>query len=152
VSVAGAVATLLLVPAVASMSVVVHELGPFDTPFQPRARTALIRRQMSRVPDLTRIERSRRGARYLLAAYPAGLASRFIFHGGHSALPIGGLSGAFPEPSLAKLRAKVANGEFHLVLAVPADDDRYAWIASRCSFRGRVEAAEVYYCRPEDAQ
>jgi hypothetical protein len=116
------------------------------------ARTAYLRSQLGRVPDVGRLERFRDGAPYLLAAHPGGLAARFIFHSGQKVLPIGGFAGAAPVPSLATLQAQVANGEFHLVVTLPTGDPRYAWIASRCSARGQVDRAEIYYCRPADAQ
>jgi 4-amino-4-deoxy-L-arabinose transferase-like glycosyltransferase len=145
-------AALLLVPASASVTVVFHRLGPFDTPFQPAARTVYLRSQLGRVPDVGRLERVRDGASYLLAAHPGGLAARFIFASGQKVLPIGGFAGSSPVPSLEKLKEQIAGGEFHLVVTLPTGDPRYAWIATHCSARGQSERAEIYYCRPADAQ
>jgi hypothetical protein len=46
----------------------------------------------------------------------------------------------------------IARGDFHTVITMPSDDPRYAWIASRCSFRRRLEKGELYVCRPADAE
>ena len=86
------------------------------------------------------------------ATSSAVLTGRFIFASGEKVLPIGGFAGSAPVPSLARLEEQVANGEFHLVVALPTGDPRYAWIALHCAARGRIERAEIYYCRPADAQ
>lgn len=150
-SMAFAAGAVLLAPAAASVSIVVHRMGPFDTPFQPRPTTESNRSRNDRVPDIRGLEQMRLGAPYLLAAQPGGLASRFILQG-QRVVPIGGLSGIIPEPSLARLTSMIARGDFHAVITMPSDDSRYAWIASRCSFRRRLERAELYYCRPGDAE
>jgi 4-amino-4-deoxy-L-arabinose transferase-like glycosyltransferase len=146
-----AAATLLLVPITASASIVAHRMGPFDTPFQPRSTTESNRAGMTRVPDLARLAGLSARSPYLLAAQPAGLSSRFVFYGGHRVVPIGGLAGNSPEPTVEKLAGMVANGDFHLVIAVPSADARYAWISSHCALTRRHSRTEWYYCRPSDA-
>lgn len=135
---AGAVgAVTLLVPVVASASVVADNLGPFDTPFQPAIVTAFTRGffgaplQVRSV--LPRLEAARNGAPDLMATQTSVLAAPFIFATGQEVLPIGGYTGTIPEPSVAALRSMVAAGRFHLVLtAAHSHDPRVLWIAHDC--------------------
>jgi hypothetical protein len=144
-----AAVAVLVVPVVATSSIVAYRMGPFDTPYEPRSVVESNRAQNARVPDLERF--SGIGGRYLLAAQPASLAARFVFLGGHRVVPIGGFTGSHPEPSVAKLAGLVANGEVHLVIAVPSADPRYQWITAHCALRRRFSRAELYSCRRTDA-
>ena len=75
-----------------------------------------------------------------------------MFHGGHAIVPIGGLAGNLPKPSVEKLAAILERGDFRIVLAVPSADARYAWITSRCTLRRRFVRAELYECGPPRAR
>jgi 4-amino-4-deoxy-L-arabinose transferase-like glycosyltransferase len=129
--------TLLAVPVVASASIPLHRLGPFDTPFQPVAVTAGTRSFFG-VTTATKeliptLERVRRGARYLMATETSALAAPFIFVTGQEVLPIGGYTGTIPAPTLDSIRSLVRSRRFHLVLQSPtATDPRFVWIANHC--------------------
>jgi len=134
---AAVVGATLLVPAVASASVVTNTLGPFDTPFQPVKTTNFTRAFFSApikaLSTLPRIESVRNGAPDLMATQTSVLASTFIYATGQEVLPIGGFTGDIPAPSVRALASLVAAGEFHLVLtAARSQDPRVAWIARHC--------------------
>jgi hypothetical protein len=155
------VAAVLLVPAVASVSVAVLRLGPFDTPFQPEAVTARSRAVLTRalekakdIPQKVERLRARDGTPYLMAMQPGVLASSYIFHGGEKVLPIGGFTGRIPEPNLPRLQSQIARGEFHLVITAPSDDPRHLWIVTHCRPVPPYKTARglaVHYCVPSDA-
>jgi hypothetical protein len=137
VSLAASVVAVMLVPAVASVSVAAERLGPFDTPFQPVAVTTGVRAFFGATAAaarlLPRLEQVRRGAPFLMATQTSALAAPFIFVSGQEVLPIGGYTGTIPEPSLAALTSMVHSGAFHLVLQSPsATDPRLVWIARHC--------------------
>lgn len=131
------VAAIILVPLVASVSVVANRLGPFDTPFQPRAVTAFTRSffgaPLKLSSTLRAIQAVRNGAPDLMATQTSVLAAPFIFATGQEVLPIGGYTGTIPEPSVTMLRSMVDTGTFHLVLtASHSQDPRAVWIARHC--------------------
>jgi 4-amino-4-deoxy-L-arabinose transferase-like glycosyltransferase len=149
-------AALLLVPAVASASVVAEGLGPFDTPFQPAGVTRFVRAVFAPQPSppaLAAIESARRGAPYLMAAQTSAVAAPYIYATGEEVLPLGGYTGIIPAPSIASTRAKIATGDFHLALiASPGATPGARYIARHCL---RVPSAskasiaprlKVYYC------
>jgi hypothetical protein len=151
---------LLLVPLVASESIVTNTLGPFDTPFQATATTrftqsffALPLQPISTLPTL---EKARGGAPDLIATQTSLLAASFIYATGQEVLPIGGFTGGIPEPTVRKLAALVAAGAFHIVLAgVNTKDPRIAWVAHHClkvpanaTSSDTALAVGVYYCTP----
>ncbi len=130
-------AAMVLVPAVATASVVANTLGAFDTPFQPTAVTAFTRAffgaPLQAASTLPQIEGARNGAPDLMATETSVLAAPFIYATGQEVLPIGGYTGTTPSPTVANLRKMVALGRFHLVLAVHAStDSRITWIATHC--------------------
>jgi 4-amino-4-deoxy-L-arabinose transferase-like glycosyltransferase len=152
---ASSAAAVLVVPAVASASIVVNQLGPFDTPFQPEATTIAIRDMLVTTPatvrsSLPRVQSVRNGAPILLAAQPGVIAAEFMLGSGDEVLPIGGFTGAMPEPTLQELQSRILKGEFHLVITGRSPDPRYAWISTHCLALSPGRAPEVYYCQPSD--
>jgi 4-amino-4-deoxy-L-arabinose transferase-like glycosyltransferase len=158
------VVSLVLVPLAASAWITADALGPFDTPFQPAAVTAFTKVFFSPTRNtvgLAKIRAARNGAPDLFAAQTSALAAPYIFSTGDEVLPIGGFTGTIPEPTVTRVRALVASGAFHLVLAGSSvTDPRIAWIAGHCqplgapSGRGVVPGAApvlAYFCQPSDA-
>ncbi len=150
-------AALLLIPAVASASVVAQSLGPFDTPFQPQFVTTVVRNVFAPQPSppgLATIESVRRGAPYLMAAQTSAVAAPYIYATGEEVLPLGGYTGTTPSPSAARTRAMIAQGLFHLVLiASPGAIPSTELIAARCLAvppkRGQPAVlikVSIYYC------
>ena len=160
-SLAGSLAAILLVPAMASASIASNRLGPFDTPFQPVVVTHAIRAffgvTASAATLLPQLEQARRGAPFLMATQTSALAAPFIFDSGQEVLPIGGFTGTIPEPSLPAIKSMVREGKFHLVLQAPSTTDpRLTWIARHCiSVRQPTGTSipvpnryAIYYCLP----
>jgi 4-amino-4-deoxy-L-arabinose transferase-like glycosyltransferase len=153
-----AAAAILAVPAVASASVVTNSLGPFDTPFESTAASAVARalggvaaRTEALLPPL---ERARGLQPDLMATQTSAVAAPFIYDSGQEVVPIGGFSDTASQPSLAGLRAMIAHGEFHLVIQAPTvSDPRLVWVSEHC-FPLPVGAAQgspgprfaIYYC------
>jgi hypothetical protein len=152
----------ILVPAVASESVVASTLGPFDTPFQPPGVTHFTRNffgaPLQAISSLPALEQAQAGAPDLIATQTSVLAAPFIFATGQEVLPIGGYTGRIPEPTVSRMAALVAAGAFHLVIAVAGSSDpRVEWVAHHClKLRTPPDAApsgvvldvDVYYCTP----
>jgi len=129
--------SVALVPTVASASVAASRLGPFDTPFQPRAVTVGVRAFFGVLGSteqlLPQLERARNGAPFLMATQTSAVAAPFIFDSGQEVLPIGGFTGTIPEPTLPAIEALVRSGSFHLVIQSPSPTDaRFRWIARHC--------------------
>jgi 4-amino-4-deoxy-L-arabinose transferase-like glycosyltransferase len=156
---ATATMAVLVVPAVASASVVSNRLGPFDTPFQTRAVTYDTHEFFEAPAAVSRLlpllEEVRQGARYLMAVQSAALASPFIYDTGQEVLPIGGFTGTIPEPTLETLDSMIDVGDFHLVLqSSTTTDPRLIWIARNCvQVGGRAASSSssfpglaVHYC------
>ena len=80
------------------------------------------------------------GAPYVMAAQTAVLPSVIIYDSGLEALPIGGLTGTIPSPTLSQLQADIRAGRFHLVWIATTDDPRLKWIATHCT-----RASKRYY-------
>jgi hypothetical protein len=156
-AVAAGLVAVLLVPAVASVQMVLRHEGAFDTPFEPAAQRAGIDALFVQTPAQVRLtipqlEAGRNGARYLLVTQTAAVASVFIEDSGQEALPIGGFTGEAPSPTLAQLKADIRVGRFHLVLAGPSADPRLRWIAAHCRrLPFSAGALNNYYCTPPDA-
>jgi 4-amino-4-deoxy-L-arabinose transferase-like glycosyltransferase len=152
-----AVVAVVAVPALASASVVGNALGPFDTPFESAAASALARtlgqvgtRTEALLPPL---ERAQGLQPDLMATQTAAVAAPFIYDSGQEVVPIGGFSGTTPQPSLASLQAMIARGDFHLVIQAPTvSDPRLVWVAQHCFALPSAAAASgglrfaVYYC------
>jgi len=159
-AVALAAVAVVAVPAAASASVVANALGPFDTPFESPAAFTFAR-ALGRIATQSKallqpLERAKGLQPDLAATQTSALAAPFIYGSGQEVLPIGGFTGTIPEPSLASLKAMVANGDFHLVIqARGASDPRLVWIAGHCiplntGTSGSSAAIKlrfaVYYC------
>jgi 4-amino-4-deoxy-L-arabinose transferase-like glycosyltransferase len=134
---ATAIAATLLVPAAASASLVVGRRGPFDTPYQPAAVTAVTQGLAGAAihlpPSLiATFELAGQGERYPLAMYTALLAAPLIYATGWEVLPIGGFEGTYPPPTLAQLRHLIATGELSLVASPATADSRIRWVDAHC--------------------
>ncbi|MGH8988895.1 MAG: hypothetical protein ACRDXC_09930, partial [Acidimicrobiales bacterium] len=152
----------VLVPAVASATIVANNLGAFDTPFQPVAATrfldAFFGAPLDVVALVPRLEKVRKGAPYLMAVQSSVLASAFVFATGQEVLPLGGYTGTQPEPPLRELAHMVARGDFHLVLAPGGSRlPQVVWISRHCLGLRTTEATSVlgplraFYCEPSSA-
>ncbi|TCK19896.1 glycosyltransferase family 39 protein [Pseudonocardia endophytica] len=152
-----AVVAVLLAPAVASATVVARDEGALDVPFEPARATTAIRGLFVRTPEqvagtLPVLEQVRAGAPDLMAVQSSAVASVFAEQADEEVLPIGGFTGTGPTPSLDELRADVAAGRFHLVLAFPSHDPRIVWVATHCRHLGRTPPPfRDYVCTPADA-
>jgi 4-amino-4-deoxy-L-arabinose transferase-like glycosyltransferase len=134
--VAVALASALVLPAVASALIVTRGLGPFAAPYEPASATvSRAAAQRSRTHAAEAVEE-------LEAAYPAPialvtdssiLAAPYILATGKEILPIGGYQGGIPAPTLSDLQRRIAGEEVRAFL-VPnvSDDPRIAWITSHC--------------------
>jgi 4-amino-4-deoxy-L-arabinose transferase-like glycosyltransferase len=152
---------LVLVPSVASASVVALRLGPFDTPFQPTVVTTFIRHAFapqSPPPGLARIESVRRDAPYLMATQTSAVAAPYIYATGQEVLPLGGFTGTQPSPKSATVRRQVAKSRFHLALiATPSASASAAFVAAHClrfppppgqPASPLAPKIKIYYCLP----
>ncbi len=160
VALVGSLAAVLLVPVVASVSMVANRLGPFDTPFQPQAVTVAVRDFFGVLATteqlLPQIERARNGAPYLMATETSALAAPFIYDSGQEVLPIGGFTGTIPAPTLPAIESMVHAGAFHLVIQSPTPADRrLVWIEHHCLRLPRPTTAvptaatfSLYFCQP----
>lgn len=151
---------MLIVPFVASVSVVTSDLGAFDTPFQSEATTAFLGSffgaPLQVASTIPKLESVRNGAPDLMATQTSVLAASFIFLTGQEVLPIGGYSGTIPEPSVGKLARLVASRQFHLVItAARSSDPRIVWIEEHCIKLPAVKGTQatrdtlrlgLYYC------
>ena len=133
-------AAVLLLPAAASVSGVIRELGPFDSPFES-SKTAHNNQLLAAAgPDLTRadqrLELRTPPGDALFGTDTSGLAENYILYGGREVLPIGGFLGNVPAPTLATLRADISRGYvrvFVLPVSPPGPDPRVRWIESHCT-------------------
>lgn len=144
-------AAVMVAPVVGGVEVVVQRAGPFDTPFEPAAIRRLTGTDIARLVQYSGQAAEKlaigAGSRDLAAAYTSALASPLIYASGEEILPIGGFDGRTPVPSVATLRADVANGAFHTVLLVPTRDPRVTWVLTSCRFvPTRVPIVQTYYC------
>jgi hypothetical protein len=144
---------MLLVPAVASVSMAADRLGPFDTPFEPQAVDRGTRAFLDTIEPaaalIPTLKNAQFGAPDLMAAQTSALAAPFIYVSGEEVLPIGGYTGTSPAPSLAQLKSMIRDGQFHLVLQTrTATDPRLVWIASNCQFLPNSAKAQfvAYFC------
>ena len=141
-AVAFAGAAVLLLPAAASVSCVIREMGPFDTPFESSKTARNNQALAAAVPTLTRaVQRLERetppGDALFGTDTSGGLAQDFILYSGREVLPIGGFLGNVPAPTLATLQADISRGYVRLFLLLPVSppgpDPRVRWIESHCT-------------------
>lgn len=129
-------ACVLIAPSAAAASLVSHESGPFDTPFESLSTGTLLQIGQHPLADpsnsLGVFTRFGGGARYVLATYTSLLAAGFIFATGAEVLPIGGFTGAVPSPTLGRLEHLIDTNQLRFVLATTLKDPRLVWIAAHC--------------------
>ena len=135
-----AAAAVLLLPAAASVSSVIHGLGPFDTPFESPETAHHNQALAAAAPALTRavhrLELRTPPGAALFGTDTSGLAANYILYSGREVLPIGGFLGNVPAPTLATLRADISRGYvrgFVLPVSPPGPDPRVRWIESHCT-------------------
>ncbi len=146
----------LLLPAVASVLMVVRGLGPFAAPYEPASATvSRASAHRSMVLDAQALEElsSTYATPIALATDSSILAAPFILATGKEVLPIGGYQGGVPAPTLADLQRRIAAGEVRAFLVpVISDDPRILWVEAHCKPQGSQEArktsasTELYVC------
>ncbi len=142
---------VLLAPAAAAISVTVSRHGAFDTPFEPAQTAQDVKRAGQTLallePSITQWQTRQDGAPDVLAAQTVALPSVIIYDRGLEALPVGGVDGTTPSPTLSQLQADIRQGRFHLFWILADTDPRMQWIASHCAQLSR----RFYLCEPADA-
>jgi 4-amino-4-deoxy-L-arabinose transferase-like glycosyltransferase len=134
--------SMILVPSVASATVVADGLGPFDTPFEPASVTVITRidarhtQDEAAVVDRT-VEAFARSThtRILFMTDTSAVAADYILESGREVLPIGGFTGAIPSPTLEQIRVDIALGAVRLAIVPvdpPGNDPRIGWIRTHC--------------------
>ena len=142
VALAVAVMALLLVPSVASATVVVDARGPFDTPFEPTS-VALVtgadarRAQEAAAAEIPKLEQIARASHtpMLFVTDTSVVAADYIVASGREVLPIGGFTGAIPSPTLKQITYDIAVGQVRLAVVPvtpPSPDPRIVWIRTHC--------------------
>jgi hypothetical protein len=154
-------ASALLVPTVASASVVSNGLGSFDTPFEsamyalgskalfgPSAREVALRL----LPGIEKVQ-AQFHTPYLMATQTAVFGAPTIFVSGKEVYPIGGYNGTGRSPTLKTLEAEIAERKFRVVIESPTSSDpRYRWVAAHCIHIGGPTAPHlvggfgIYFC------
>jgi 4-amino-4-deoxy-L-arabinose transferase-like glycosyltransferase len=132
-------ACALFVPAVSAALVVKRESGPFAAPYQrpvPGSSGAASPQAFSRDGEVVEEAASHYETPIPFGADTSVLAARYILATGQEILPIGGLLGAAPVPSLAQLRSDISSGELHGIF-IPVQphshDARVQWIYAHCA-------------------
>ncbi|HTU77373.1 MAG TPA: glycosyltransferase family 39 protein [Solirubrobacteraceae bacterium] len=146
----------LLMPAVAATLMVANGLGPFAAPFEPASATqstARARQLNAASLAFVRAIESRYPARIAFATDTSRIAAPFIFVSGREILPIGGLEGGIPSPTLGQLRRYVSAGALRAFLIPPASrDPRLEWVYDHCPSTGLQTGGQVrlalYACGP----
>ncbi len=145
----------VLVPSVASATVVSDGLGSFDTPFQPASVTLVT--QTDALRSQQAVARSVRTLELLAAASKTRIlfvtdtsivASAYILASGREVLPIGGYTGAIPSPTLAQIRIDIAFGQVRLAVDPvdpPGNDPRIVWIRTHCQLARLDRPATVRF-------
>lgn len=139
--VVGALA-LLFIPSVASATVVADRMGPFDTPFEPPSVLVVTRtdpllaqeRADVTVKPLEAFARMERTP-ILFVTDTSAVAADYILASGDEVLPIGGFTGAIPEPTLGRIRSDIDRGLVRLAIVPvvpPGHDPRITWIRTHC--------------------
>jgi 4-amino-4-deoxy-L-arabinose transferase-like glycosyltransferase len=146
---AAGLVSVALVPAVASASLAASSQGAFDTPFEPARTAQAVEQARHKVAafSVTPLQSQQDGAPYLMAAETGVVPSLVIYDSGLEALPIGGLTGTIPSPTLGQLQADIRAGRFRLVWIATDTDPRLKWLATHCS----QISPRFYSCRPADA-
>jgi 4-amino-4-deoxy-L-arabinose transferase-like glycosyltransferase len=157
------VLTLLAVPAVAAVTVVIRGLGPFDVPFEsPRASTAtqwLPRDEAAYNNVITELKARETRPGVLFGTDTAYVAATYVMLSGQEVLPIGGIFGGLPAPTLDTIRHGILDRyltQFLLPVNPPSNDPRVRWIENRCTTQTRPDPARAvqfayYSCDPSAA-
>ena len=143
---AAGLVSVALAPAVASASLAANSQGAFDIPFES-ARTAEaveLAGQVVATLNIAGLRNLQEGSPYLMAAQTVVLPSLAIYDSGLEALPIGGLTGTIPSPTLGQLQADIRAGRFHLVWIATDTDPRLKWIVTHCTKLSK----RFYDCQP----
>lgn len=146
------VATALIAPAVAAVSVVVNGFGPLDTPFESATARQITQGFMAAsIPEAEKLNRELAKLpghpKYPLVTYTTVLASPFILTSGQQVPSIGGFTGEAPVPGLAELARMIDDHEVGLVLLSPGDDERVTWIRQHCAeLPGDGSSIAAYDC------
>ena len=135
-----ACASLIALPACASVSTVIRGLGPFDSPFESvqvsTATSSFATNWPHLVQTVQQLERQPGAPAYLFGTDTSALAAPFILASGREVLPIGGYLGGAPVPTLATLQYDVSHGYVQLFLNMPirpaSPDPRVRWVESAC--------------------
>jgi hypothetical protein len=143
---------LLVVPSVASATVVNDGLGPFDSPFEPASVSIVTQTEVhqgldrAEVGDRTLEAIARRsGTRTLFLTDTSAVAAPYILASGREVLPVGGFTGAIPSPTLRQIRYDIAVGQIRLAVVPvdpPGSDPRMAWIRTHCHLQ-RIDPPAV---------
>ncbi len=155
-----AAASMLLVPAVTTGVVVAQGLGSFSTPYQ----SASVTNSTTSAPEAFQSGGAKFAA--LFEQVPAGhilqvvdssyVAASLIMLTGREFLPIGGLTGSNPSPTLTQIQRLVNTNQANLFL-VPIEpggtDPRVLWVRAHCSMvstypEGPGVEFGVYGCAP----
>jgi hypothetical protein len=125
-------------PAAASVSSVIHGLGPFDVPFEPPTIAHRNQGLAAAAPALTRATRilasETQPGDALFGTDTAGPAASYILYSGREVLPIGGFLGNVAAPTPATLQADISRHyvRFFVLPVPPGPDPRVRWIESHC--------------------
>jgi 4-amino-4-deoxy-L-arabinose transferase-like glycosyltransferase len=150
-------AAILVLPGSGSAQLVADQRGFSHTPFESAKTAALYNALLGTSSKgfgsfLPQLEKLQMGAPYVMAVYTSAVASEFISATGKEILPIGGFTGAIPEPTIGQLEGMIRAGKFHLALLLGNHDPRLTWIASHCQHVGPGGgAAGLFICTPKDA-
>jgi hypothetical protein len=133
---AAALACTLLLPAIASVSMVTRGLGPFAAPFEPASATES-RAEAKHANDVSaqivEAVSSEYEAPWAFAIDTSQLAAPYIQATGREVLPIGGFEGGAPAPTVAQLRGYVSSGKVRAVLVPSGErDPRLEWVYAHC--------------------
>ena len=146
---AAGLVSVALTPAVASASLAANSQGAFDTPFESTrtAEAVELAGHVVATLNIAGLQSMQEGSPYLMAAQTVVLPSLAIYDSGLEALPIGGLTGTIPSPTLGQLQGDIRAGRFHLVWIATDTDPRLKWIAIHCTQLSK----RFYDCQPADA-
>ncbi len=131
-----AIGGALLLPAVASALIVIRGLGPFAAPYESASATvsrasgrSLHAQDQALVAEVS----SSMHTPIAFATDSSTLASPYILASGREILPIGGLEGGVPSPTLSQLQGYIASGRVRaFIVPVSSEDPRIVWIHVHC--------------------
>ena len=160
--------TLLLGAAWASATAVTDRLGPFDSPYQPAAQTALERTQwfgaVAAWPALSARAAPFPMTQSIETTETSTAVSLLVLGTGREFLPVGGFSGQVPSTPLPTFMEDVQQGRVAQVLVAVRPLTRNAdlrWVLAHCgaehagAFSNTIMATgrtyHAYLCTPADA-